>query len=135
MKGLVSSIKLEKRIQIAGPQSDVKPYLMASDIFCLPSLYDSLPNALLEAICSGLPVVITEDVGISEKIVKNNAGLISTRDPKSIAETIKAVWDNYQELSQNALALSKEFDIDKATQKWIDLYTKLIQTKAYSKKD
>jgi UDP-glucose:(heptosyl)LPS alpha-1,3-glucosyltransferase len=135
LKDLVSNLKLEKRIQVVGPQSDVKPYLMASDIFCLPSLYDSLPNALLEAICFGLPVVITEDVGISEKIVKNNAGRISTRDHKSIAEAIKAVWDNHQELSQNALALSKEFDINKATQKWIDLYIKLIQTKAYSKKD
>lgn len=135
LKKLILNLGLEKRIHVVGPQNDVKSYLSASDIFCLPSLYDSLPNALLEAICCGLPAVITRDVGISEKIVNNNAGRISTRDPKSIADSINAVWGNHQELSQNALALSKEFDINLATQKWIDLYNNLIQAKNYSKKD
>lgn len=135
LKKLVSSLNIDNRVHIVGPQNDVKPYLLASDIFCLPTLYDSLPNALLEAICSGLPAVITKDVGISEKIINNNAGLLSSRDSKDIAHTIEAIWSNYGELSKNALALSKEFDINIATKKWVDLYENLIETKKYSQKD
>jgi UDP-glucose:(heptosyl)LPS alpha-1,3-glucosyltransferase len=129
LKKLVSKLGLTDRVSIVGPKKDVRPYLSASDIFCLPSLYDSLPNALLEAICSGLPCVITQDVGISEKIQEAKAGLISSRNPDDIAEKIRTAWDNYDELSKSALILSKQFDIKLATQKWIDLYKKIILSK------
>jgi glycosyltransferase involved in cell wall biosynthesis len=59
--------------------------------------------------------------------------LISSRNPNDIAEKIRAVCDNYDELSKNALALSKQFDINLATQKWIDLYQKIIQKKKLEK--
>ena len=135
LKKLASSLNVGSRVHIVGPQHDVMPYLRASDIFCLPSLYDSLPNAMLEALCCSLPVVITKDVGIAEKIMAKGAGLLSSRDPKDIANTLKAVWKNYDGFSKNALALSKEFDIEIATKKWIDLYENLIQTKKHTKKD
>jgi UDP-glucose:(heptosyl)LPS alpha-1,3-glucosyltransferase len=133
LRRLVSKLGLTNRVSIVGPQKNVRPYLVASDVFCLPSMYDSLPNALLEAICCGLPCVISQDVGISEKIKEAKAGLISSRNPNDIAEKIRAVCDNYDELSKNALALSKQFDINLATQKWIDLYQKIIQKKKLEK--
>ncbi len=133
LKKLVSALGLTDRVFIVGAQKDVRSYLSASDIFCLPSLYDSLPNALLEAMCCGLPSVITQDVGISEKIKEAKAGLISSRNPNDIGTTIKAAWDNYDELSKNALTLSKQFDINAATQKWIALYEKIIEKKNLEK--
>jgi UDP-glucose:(heptosyl)LPS alpha-1,3-glucosyltransferase len=133
LKKLVSMLNLADRVFIVGAQKDVRPYLSASDIFCLPSLYDSLPNALLEAMCCGLPSVVTQDIGISEKIKDAKAGLISSRDPNDIGAAIKAVWNNYAELSKNALTISKQFDIDAATQKWIALYEKIIEKKILEK--
>lgn len=130
---LAISLNLSDRVLITGPQNDVKPYLSASDIFCLPSLYDSLPNALLEAMSCGLPSVITKDVGISEKIKEAKAGLISSRNPNDIAKAIKAIWINYDELSKSALALSKQFDINLATQKWVNLYKEIIKKKKLEK--
>jgi UDP-glucose:(heptosyl)LPS alpha-1,3-glucosyltransferase len=130
---LAISLNLSDRVLITGPQNDVKPYLSASDIFCLPSLYDSLPNALLEAISCGLPSVITKDVGISEKIKEAKAGLISSRNPNDIAKAIKAIWINYDELSKSALALSKQFDINLTTQKWVNLYKEIIKKKKLEK--
>lgn len=59
-----------QKILIAGPQDNIQQYLDASDIFCLPSLYDSLPNAALEALCCGLPIVLTKDVGLAPHIEK-----------------------------------------------------------------
>ncbi len=43
---LVHQYDLTNRVIITGPQHDVKPYLNAADIFCLPSSYDSFPNAV-----------------------------------------------------------------------------------------
>lgn len=129
LERLVKSLQIADRVHIAGPQHDVKPYLQAADIFCLPSIYDSLPNALLEALCSGLPVVITEGIGIAQKIVTKNAGLLCEIDEHSISLAIQTAWENQEELSFNALALSKEYDIKAKSEEWLNLYNRIIKTK------
>jgi glycosyltransferase involved in cell wall biosynthesis len=80
------------KVLITGPQDDIQKYLDASDIFCLPSLYDSLPNAALEALCCGLPIVLTKDVGLAPHIEKNLAGVICKKDKHSIADALIKAW-------------------------------------------
>jgi glycosyltransferase involved in cell wall biosynthesis len=130
LKKLSAQLGLEKQVLITGPQSDVKPYLAAADIFCLPSIYDSFPNAVLEALCCGLPVVITDAVGIREAVVDHQAGAICERTPDSIAQTLLKVFDMHDAMSNNALKLSKQYDIHQANQHWIELYQKLTLKKA-----
>src|SRR5207248_793120 len=45
------------RVTFAGPQQDPKPYFGAADAFVLPTLYDPLPNAVLEAMACAMPVI------------------------------------------------------------------------------
>ncbi len=129
LKRLVEVLNLEDRVHIVGPQYDVKPYLQAADIFCLPSIYDSLPNALLEALCSGLPVVISDGIGIAEKVISKNAGILCEINPTSISEAIQIAWANKDQLSHNALSLSKEYDIETKSKEWLNLYNRVIETK------
>ena len=98
-------------VLITGPQDDIQKYLDASDIFCLPSLYDSLPNAALEALCCGLPIVLTKDVGLAPHIEKNLAGVICKKDKHSIAEALIKAWEKKKLFSKNALKAAKAFDI------------------------
>ncbi len=125
----VASLKLAKRVLVTGPQSDVKPFLAAADLFCLPSLYDPFPNAVLEALCSALPVVVTNAVGIADAIKLNNAGAICDKQPASIASALQQVWQNRVAMSANALKLSHNYDIAKASQQWLNLYNTLIKIK------
>ncbi len=129
LRRLVETLNLDDRLQITGPQHDVKPYLQAADIFCLPSIYDSLPNALLEALCTGLPVVISDGIGISDKVISKNAGILCEINPHSIGEAIQTAWANKALLSQNALSLSKEYDIETKSEEWLNLYNRIIETK------
>lgn len=129
LRRLVEALNLEDRVHIVGPQYDVKPYLQAADIFCLPSIYDSLPNALLEALCSGLPVVISDGIGIAEKVISKNAGILCEINPLSISQAIQVAWVNKDQLSHNALSLSKEYDIETKSQEWLNLYNRVIETK------
>jgi UDP-glucose:(heptosyl)LPS alpha-1,3-glucosyltransferase len=126
---LVDMLNLADRVHVVGPQYDVKPYLQAADIFCLPSIYDSLPNALLEALCSGLPVVVSDGIGIAEKVISKNAGILSEIHPLSISKAIQIAWANKDQLSHNALSLSKEYDIETKSQEWLNLYNRVIETK------
>jgi UDP-glucose:(heptosyl)LPS alpha-1,3-glucosyltransferase len=48
---------VRERIAFAGFQHDVAPFYGAADAFVLPAIYDSFPDAAMEALASGLPVV------------------------------------------------------------------------------
>ena len=129
LKSLAMTLGLEGQVHIVGPQHDVKTYLQAADIFCLPSIYDSLPNALLEALCSGLPAVVTKGVGIADKVVQKNAGVLCETNPLSISQAIQSAWHNKDQLSCNALCLSQEYDIKTKSEEWLNLYNRIIQIK------
>ncbi len=129
LKDLCRTLRIDNRVHIVGPKDDVKAYLKAADIFCLPSIYDSLPNALLEALCSGLPVVISNGVGIADKVVQHGAGVVCDINPKSISLGILHAWNNQEAFSNNALRLSKEFDIQIKSEAWLKLYNEILQKK------
>ena len=125
----VKTLKLEKKVLVLGAQRDIKNYLAAADLFCLPSLYDPLPNAVLEALCSALPVIVTDAVGIADAVTQHNAGVICNKEAASIAKALQHTWQNREAMSQSALNLSKNYDLAKASQQWLALYNTLIEKK------
>ncbi|BAV34966.1 glycosyl transferase family 1 [Sulfuricaulis limicola] len=68
------ALGLAGRVFFAGAQGDVKPYYGAADALTLPTLYDPFPNVALEAMASGLPVVISLQCGAAELIENGNNG-------------------------------------------------------------
>jgi glycosyltransferase involved in cell wall biosynthesis len=117
------------KILVTGPQDNIQKYLDASDIFCLPSLYDSLPNAAIEALCCGLPIVLTKDVGLAPHIEKNLAGVICRKDKRSIADALIKAWEKRKLFSKNALKAAKAFDIKSKNKEWFHLYNELLNNK------
>ena len=125
----IKNLARGQKILITGPQDNIQQYLDASDIFCLPSLYDSLPNAALEALCCGLPVVLTKDVGLAPHVEKNLAGVICKKDKHSIADALMKAWQKRKLFSKNALKVSKAFDIQIKNKEWLHLYNELLNKK------
>ncbi|MSQ71273.1 MAG: glycosyltransferase family 1 protein [Betaproteobacteria bacterium] len=64
------------RVHFAGAQDDVRPWYGASDCFVLPTLYDPFPNAALEAMASGLPIITTHQCGAAELIEHGKTGFV-----------------------------------------------------------
>jgi UDP-glucose:(heptosyl)LPS alpha-1,3-glucosyltransferase len=54
----------------------VKPWYGAADCFVLPSLYDPFPNAALEAMAAGLPVITSTQCGAAEFIEPGHSGAV-----------------------------------------------------------
>jgi len=67
---------LSGRVTLAGPQADTRPYYGAADAFVLPTLYDPCPNAALEAMACGLPIVTSTRSGAAELALAHDAGLV-----------------------------------------------------------
>jgi UDP-glucose:(heptosyl)LPS alpha-1,3-glucosyltransferase len=64
------------RFRFLGGQPDVCPFLGAADAFVLPTIYEPLSNAVLEALASGLPVVTTTSCGAAELIRDDENGYV-----------------------------------------------------------
>ena len=80
---LAKFLGIGERVRFAGSVSDVRTYHAAADAFVLASLYDPFPNAALEALASGLPVVTSTKCGVAELITEGENGFV--RDALDVA--------------------------------------------------
>jgi len=88
----VDALKVRRFVHFAGSRRDVKAFLDASDIFCLPSLTEGFSNAILEAMAGGKPVVAT-DVGGNPEAIENGVHgfLVPPRSADDLAEMIRVL--------------------------------------------
>jgi len=87
------------------PYKDVLEHVAKSDIFILTSIEEGMPNAIIEALALGKPVIATSVGGIPE-IVRDgfNGLLIPARSPKHVAKALYTLLNDeklYSELSKN----------------------------------
>lgn len=88
LERLIKKLGLSQRVALLGPRHDVPALMQAADVFCLPSLYDPSPNAVLEALACGLPVLATRDIGSMAEILAAQAGGQVSRQPETIAQAL-----------------------------------------------
>jgi glycosyltransferase involved in cell wall biosynthesis len=83
---------LTERVHFLGSRRDVDAILAASDTFVLPSLWEGLSVALVEAMASGLPIVATDVSGTNEVMVDDSTGrLVPPGDAEALAAAIRDV--------------------------------------------
>src|SRR6185295_581376 len=76
LKAMVQEKKLAQNVRFLGHVADVSPYLLAADIFVLLSESEGMSNSLLEAMASGLPVIVSDNSGNRTLIKDGKNGLI-----------------------------------------------------------
>jgi glycosyltransferase involved in cell wall biosynthesis len=76
MDARVAALGLEGHVHLLGSRRDVPELLAASDSFVLPSLWEGLPVALVEAMASRLPVIATAVSGTSQVMVPGVTGWV-----------------------------------------------------------
>jgi glycosyltransferase involved in cell wall biosynthesis len=83
---LVAASGVPERFVLAGPRDDVPDLLGALDVFVLPSLWEGLPYALLEAMAAGNAVVASAVGGVPDVIQDGTSGLlVPPGDPAALA--------------------------------------------------
>ena len=113
----------------AGAQTDPKPYYGAADAFVLPTLYDALSNAVLEALACGLPVVTSDRCGAGELVAAHEAGVVcGARDVGAIAAGMTALADpaTRARAGANALAAMRPLTPDAMAARLTALYESLL---------
>jgi glycosyltransferase involved in cell wall biosynthesis len=74
LEKLIKSLNLEGSVILMGHKNNVFPYLKRSDIFVLSSLYEGMPNALIEAVSLNIPSISTNIKTGPKEILLNGGG-------------------------------------------------------------
>jgi glycosyltransferase involved in cell wall biosynthesis len=73
---LADSVGIRSSLYLTGYQANVAEYLTAFDVFVLPSRCEGSPNALLEALAAGLPIVASDIPGVRSCVGSERACLL-----------------------------------------------------------
>ena len=72
----IDRLGLRDRVLLLGTRNDVPSLLKSADLYVLPSRTEGLPNALLEAMVAGCPIVTTDVPGCRDLIRHEETGLL-----------------------------------------------------------
>jgi glycosyltransferase involved in cell wall biosynthesis len=111
--------------------SDPRKFFSTTNLFLYYSFHDNMPNALLEAMASGLPVMTNEVGAVSEMIVHERDGLVPSSDEQYIQYLRQLLTDSKarQKLAQAARArIEKDFSWDRVIGRYLEIYRKFLPT-------
>jgi len=130
LKKKAHKLDIIDKIEFLGNRSDAKHLLPNFTIYCHPSLYEGMSNALLEAMMSGCAIVTT-DIPENREMLKHrySALLTKPKDPKALSEAIEELVGNVELrgfLAKNAKNAAKKFNIDYTINKLSQSIKKLL---------
>jgi glycosyltransferase involved in cell wall biosynthesis len=105
------------------PHEDVPLWLCAGDVFVLPSLAEGMANAIVEAMCCGLPLVVADRPFNREYLSEECAMFVDPLDPTAIAKAIQECLVNREanaSMRRGALKLSQRFHISERTERFFE---------------
>jgi glycosyltransferase involved in cell wall biosynthesis len=96
LEALAAELALAERVRFAGNQADVAPWMQAFDVFCLPSYAnEGVPQALMQAMACGLPVVTTPVGSIEEIVTDGETGvLVAPQDVERLRGALRSLLDD-----------------------------------------
>jgi glycosyltransferase involved in cell wall biosynthesis len=103
-------------VSFTGRINDVTPFLCAADIFVMPSDFEGMPNAMMEAMAYGLPCISTNRTGALDVARDNLEALyVDVGSVEQLGEKLNyliARPDERKRLGQNARERIKKFSVD-----------------------
>lgn len=95
LKGLAADLDLGENCRFLGKVLDIPGLLQAADLCVHSSKSEGLPNAILEAMAAGLPVVATDIPGNREAVgTLGQPYLVPQEDPEALAATLQELMNN-----------------------------------------
>ena len=118
-------INTNPHIRFVGYQSDVRPYLAASDVLVLPSYREGFPNVVIQAGALGLPCIVT-DISGSNEIIEHgvNGIIIPKQDTDALYEAMRRLAENRAETSAMA-AVARDMTVSRYRQQ--DVWNAILE--------
>jgi len=134
----VHDLNLQERVTLAGHVRDVRPYYRMADVLAISSVSEGSPNALLEAMAAGVPVVATSVGGIPEIVADTKTALlVEPRNPVAMASAINRLFSN-SDLARALVCdarelIEKQYSTQSRARFLIGFYEQVCRSKTPSK--
>jgi len=123
---LARRLGIADRVIFAGVTRQVEEYYLASDLFAMPSRFDTFGMAVLEAMAAGLPVIITEKVGAKDLVTDGVQGFVLGEEPtpSDFGGKISSllIQDNRLKMGEMAHKKALEHNWDRVADEMEDIY-------------
>lgn len=123
---LVKKLNLASHVRFLGNQSDVRKYLVMSDIYAMPSRFEGIPITTIEAMATGIPCVLYDVPGLKDF---NKEGVISMTIPEDyhlLAESICRLYADKELQKKNVTGamnlVHRKFFMETNARKIVELY-------------
>ena len=117
LRRLAGTLGIADRISFVGYHEDMATPYAAMDVFCMPSLFEGLPLALLEALICEKVAVAARAPGVTDVLVDGENGLlVDVADPASLAAGLLRVrrGDYDRDMPRRASAAARaEYDVER----------------------
>jgi len=126
--GLASYVRFKGWVDHA----QIVPYYQNADLFVTTSVWEGMPNTVLEAMACGLPVIAT-DVQGSQELVDNgrNGYLVPIMDPEALAKCIVALVDNEYERrrmgKESRKIAERAFAWERIAESYLNIYKAVLE--------
>lgn len=133
---IIGIVKQERlNVEFTGLVNNVESYYSSSTLFVLPTKREGLPNSLLEAMASGLPVVVGDIQGIRDVVKDRHDGLITSNDDPGVLATsiikclqCRSLREKLGQAARKTVELN--FNLDIISDRYIEIYKRLILQKS-----
>jgi predicted dehydrogenase/glycosyltransferase involved in cell wall biosynthesis/threonine dehydrogenase-like Zn-dependent dehydrogenase len=130
LETLTRELELSSNVLFTGQRPDVAEIIALSDLFVLPSVFEGLPLAVLEAMSLGCPVVATRIGGTVEALGEDHPFLAEPRNPASLAATIINALADRDNLAHVGMAernrFQRQFSADRMAKETMAVYDRFL---------
>ncbi len=130
LRKLSSNLGIENNVHFLGMIKNIKKFYLSSKIFVFPSLYEGLPNALIDSVNFNLPPISSRCSGAEDILGKDYKNFVSTNNYKDLSQKmIKTICDYPTSLNhlQNARKKLNRFLINEQSHKYLNFCNKILQ--------
>ncbi|HXC37437.1 MAG TPA: glycosyltransferase family 4 protein [Burkholderiales bacterium] len=130
-KASAASLGLADRTHFAGPRHDIEGWYAAADCFVLPTLYDPFPNATLEAMASGLPVITSTQCGAAELIEPAQCGhACDALDTATLTRYMATITrEKGATMGERARTVAEKLTLENMVNQFTSLYRELLSAR------
>lgn len=123
---------VRQRLHFTGVRKDVHRLYQAVDLFVFPSRYEAQPLVCLEAMASGLPMVVASFHGVEDYLRDGVNGLMVERNASEFRAAIQRLFEDAAlraRLSQEAVRTSQRFRKERVADEFLAVYGQIVSHK------
>lgn len=131
IRGVIERLGMEGHIILAGKSDHVVEEMNKSSLFVMSSDYEGMSNALLEAVCVGLPVISTDVSGAKDLITEGvNGYIVPVGNEKALTLALSSILsspEKMDEMGRQSKALAPRFREEQIVGQWEELIKSVVR--------